>query len=396
MELICAVVGALVIVAGGVSHHHEPQAHTEGCVASNTRRDSLSDESFRQTIITNVVAHERTSWKELELVVSDTADIIRVTDPNLCRTAVALIRASMRDHSNAPTEIRLVHIHKYFVAQSTLKSGEFQAIYIFDDPMTRLVYPSMQPKALPEGGGAPAGSRVGVVALYGNGDALLQVFVGLDAQPPRWQKILDPRSSAFFRVRPDGTIRALVGSVPVRGKYCYQDGPNGPISIPACSSPSWGLSSDGGRFVIVSPGLTGPDRATLLVTALGPMGDTLFSRRVPFAPHLIDAAAADSIHEAEAAKFRTPEGAAAARRLVLPPMFPPVDFVVVGRGGVTWIGLTPGGAVRQWICLDAQGVPTAFTNLPRRVRVRFADQLTLWGTVEDDDGIESVVRCRLH
>lgn len=65
MELICAVVGALVIVAGEVSSHYDRHAHKADCVASNARRDSLSDESFRQTIITNVVAHERTSWKEL-------------------------------------------------------------------------------------------------------------------------------------------------------------------------------------------------------------------------------------------------------------------------------------------------------------------------------------------
>ena len=107
----------------------------------------------------------------------------------------------------------------------------------------------------------------------------------------------------------------------------------------------------------------------------------------------------DSVLEARAEGSRHPELKRAYRTEVkdrVPSVFPPVEAIVLGVDGRTWIGLYGGEDGEPWLILDSHGEPVGRVTLPAGVRLRVAKGDHIWGTERDEFDVESIVRFRLH
>lgn len=240
------------------------------------------------------------------------------------------------------------------------------------------------------GGAARGPSLIGSVAVARTraGDWLLQ-----GSLPPG-----SPLSDAgtlvagVIRTDAEGRFKNVVGTLP---SDCIQQTRHGAHHTPACRRPMSAQVGDGSLWVAAIPEVEAANRAAVLVVGIRATGDTAFVRRLMVTPQVITRTEADSIREG---LVRVAEGArdvAMARAVVLKPIHPPLDWLVVGRNGDTWVGLRPIKGARRWIGLDSTGRDLGSVSLPAAVRLRYTNGTALYGTEEDDDGVESVVRYRV-
>jgi hypothetical protein len=152
---------------------------------------------------------------------------------------------------------------------------------------------------------------------------------------------------------------------------------------------------DGSLWVAAIPEVEEANRAAVLVVGIRGTGDTAFVRRIRVDPQIISREGADSIRRALVRVAPDKRSVAMARAIVLKPVHPPLDWLVVGRGGDTWVGLRPVEGMRRWIGIDSTGRDLGSVSLPAAVRLRYTNGTALYGTEEDDDGVESVVRYRV-
>ena len=55
----------------------------------------------------------------------------------------------------------------------------------------------------------------------------------------------------------------------------------------------------------------------------------------------------------------------------------------------------PAGEHRTWQLLDARGNVSGLVNVPRNTQVMVASRDMIWAIETDDDGLQSIVRCRV-
>ncbi len=296
-----------------------------------------------------------------------------------------------------------------FAWPNTLGAVDNQ-VWIVDDQLKRLTFYSTSGKLIrtvplptainrtgvgseqeARGRGIPVADLMAVAAIYPNGDLLYDTFVPSDAhQPAAWRTAIGDAPGAYFRLRADGTVVSLAATLKFPNHDCWQTIRGHTLTVPECLEPVWDVSSDASRFVVAT--VPEGDPTGFTVVSLDGNDDTVYSVRLAFEPDRITPRVADSIRNRVVRDARSPQMAAAARELKLPNLFPPVDYLVAGRDTTTWIGLRPVGAVRTWLELDPRGNQRGTVQLPRSVRIREAESTTLWGTDEDRDGVQSVVR----
>ncbi len=212
----------------------------------------------------------------------------------------------------------------------------------------------------------------------------------------------DSTATHLLRVSADGIIAASVAtyppdaSVPLRGARGAVQ-----VAVPIQNRTLWSVSPDGNRIVLVSAAMTGKDGASIRIVMLNERGDTVFTRRMPFTPAMLAAKARDSVlNGAVARRANVPAQvddqlrAALAGRM--PPFYPPVSSVFVGRDHTTWIALRPADTTSQsLLVLDPRGETIGGLRVAPNSAVLAADRDHAWTIERDARGVVAIVRFRV-
>lgn len=231
---------------------------------------------------------------------------------------------------------------------------------------------------------------MGALALYADGTQLLAAF--LPRARPSWARpAFDAGSrNVLPRVTPEGVVKYLSGWAP--------EDPCG-FDLTAlnsnCARPLASVSPDGDRIAFVTMATVGSDSGSYRVTVLGAKGDSVFSRRLPFAARAIPARFTDSLRALDAARPRQTLPPGTEARLGTPKIFPPIQRAILGRDGTVLLSYTTDGALAQHLLLSSTGQPLGMVSLPVNVKVLAVSRDTLWGTAADENDLQSIVRFRL-
>ena len=233
-------------------------------------------------------------------------------------------------------------------------------------------------------------------ALYPDGSWLVR--------PSRERSVVstpeyDKTHSYLMRISENGSVQRVVARLPrddIRMAFRFA---NTPISSPLVIPPltMWDVSPDGARVVVVATSLSGADSASYRVTALGALGDTIYSRRIPFAPVPMTKATIDSIRTRfeRAGTGRQANDARDAAMKNLPWAYPPIENVVAGRDQTTWIELRGTAAERTWLVLDSSGASLGIVAFSKEFVLRVAERGRAWGFDRDGDRVVALVRYRV-
>lgn len=231
-------------------------------------------------------------------------------------------------------------------------------------------------------------------AVY-EGDSILVLAMGEIGDP--LAEALD--GTPLLRMSPDGWIGRLVTVLSTEGTL-YVTYANGiqSVRIPFYPRPQWAVSPDGRRIATVTTDVRDSHRGSITVTVIDQEGEDTFRREIPIEGVPIPSQVVDSALQASAANVRRPEIRRAYETDIpdlVPPMYPPVEQLVVGNDHRVWIGLRPTPNGRPWLVLDAAGAPAGIVMLPVNSWVRTADAGYIWTVERDEFDVESVVRHRL-
>ena len=198
------------------------------------------------------------------------------------------------------------------------------------------------------------------------------------------------------RVRPDGTYDRILAIYPLPKLDISVRSEEGvrTLGLPWVSQPLTAMSGDGARLAIAKASLEGPDAGSFHVVMIGGEGDTLYSRHYAFEGVPIPPAVADSVVEERLAlvRGRSADLARAYRRAVkVPPVFPPLQSLVMGLDGKLWVRILGEG----WIVLDEAGAPEARVSLPGG-SVIAADGDIVWAVEHDEYDVPSLIRYELQ
>jgi hypothetical protein len=224
------------------------------------------------------------------------------------------------------------------------------------------------------------------------GDLLVQADIRGGKQPPPYDAELQDKDGVYARVSADGAYRHLLLAYSVFGEQCKW-GPT--LFIPQCPRPQRDFADDRSTVVTAETSVTGTKDNSYCVTLMRINGDTVFSRRYPFAGVPITKRVVDSIRARLLSQATSTEKRSAIRTVPFPPVYPPIKNVRVGRDGTTWIGLRETAAGRPWIVLDSVGTPIGELVLPHGVVLWVADRKTIWAVEWDADDMNSIVRYQI-
>jgi hypothetical protein len=149
------------------------------------------------------------------------------------------------------------------------------------------------------------------------------------------------------------------------------------------------------RIVVVDRRIPSNEReASYTVTAWGVNGDTAWRRSIPYMPQRLRASMIDSVHAGMVERYSKPfaDSVVAA----LPRYGSPVVDMVVGAGGIVWVGErtdSPDRISRR--LLDAQGVDRVRVTLDSRHKVVAARGEELWTVSLDADDVPLLNRFRV-
>ena len=238
----------------------------------------------------------------------------------------------------------------------------------------------------------PLFSRYETYAIYPNGDWLVRA-----AEAKTFMSTPDYDSSYtyFMRTNENGSIQRSIARVPKSdGLIDRRNGQSRFVyRTPFAPRTLWDASSDGSRIVIVSQSVHGADSATYRVTAIGEKGDTIFSKRYPATLLAVSKKSVDSAlaRVRGGGSFSVDELRGLVARQI-PPVFPPVENLIVGADQTIWLELHSGGADRQWLSLDPTGTPIGVASVPRSFVARAGDKNHLWGFEAEGEQLRTLVR----
>ncbi len=226
-----------------------------------------------------------------------------------------------------------------------------------------------------------------------DGSMLVSALAGKGADWTEWTSADNKDATPILRVSGEGVLDRIVAWRP--SFHCSVSieikGGTGSMSIPFCATPLLAYSDDGGGVAQVSMENATGRSARYQLTVVRDKGDTVFSRTYAYAPQAIPRQAADS---AIAARSRMQGGAwiDAVKKMTIPPTYPPVSRVLIGRDATVWLESYPTGATRSWTVLDEHGNPVATATVPRNVALQVVSLDAVWAIETDEDGLQSIVR----
>jgi hypothetical protein len=212
-------------------------------------------------------------------------------------------------------------------------------------------------------------------------------------QPAAWRDPLKGVTSVIWIQRIDGSAATMLGAIRSTSASCMKGAP--PRQLLECFPPTSALSPVAGRLLTVSEPAGRRAADGLLVQVVGGYGDTLVNRIIPFRMAPMTDAVSDSVRGRCAEQAPTPARQSECRSQPVAPYLRPVFRSLLGLDHSIWIELRPDATGRHWLLLKPNGDPVGQVTLPATFFLRVASTSMLWGTVEDADGIESLVRYRI-
>jgi hypothetical protein len=206
---------------------------------------------------------------------------------------------------------------------------------------------------------------------------------------PTWIPLAGDAGFAIMRIDSDGRYQKLIA---IRGSLddCSVSTETATMVIPFCFRPIDATSPNGRHVVMVVPGPTG---SYTVVAIDGVRGDTTLTRRYSYQPVPVPKRIADSVLASRGNMSNMPGMAEVWRKMRVAEHFPAVVRAVVGDDGTIWLEeqtLAPSN--RRWTVLDRTGAPMGVVSTPRTVSVQLVFRDQMWATVEDEDGVQDVVR----
>lgn len=234
---------------------------------------------------------------------------------------------------------------------------------------------------------------VGVLADHG---FLLDFFPAPGASLPEWiHSTSSSLAMSLVHVDSAGRFIKVTADLEDRGPRCVSGAV--PVKIPFCSH--WVTNeafAHGIAFVAAAEAAATARYHLVLIGSV--RGDTLINRDYPYQPMPIARHVADSVRAKLVATPRlSTERRAAYESLNFPKDYPPVRRILVGMDLSVWLEVnrTPAGT-HQWRVLDATGVVLGEVAFPSNVRLTDVRRDRAWGAAADEDGLESIVRFRVH
>lgn len=274
------------------------------------------------------------------------------------------------------------------IRRVTFIGPDVRLLRVVPDPI-RILPPRSHPKDPPVVGDAA------IVAVMADRSVLLDFFPGSRSLRPSWLHTTSS-SLALSLVHVDsaGRFLRIAADMEDHGPRCVWGA--AAVSIPFCSH--W-VIGDGFAHGIASVAAVVGDAPQYRLILIGSLhGDTLINRTYSYLPQPISGRVADSVREKLLATPRiSPERRAAYQSLPFPKYFPPVRRILVGMDRSVWLEEpgAPDGSHR-WRLLDASGTVRGVVTIPSNVRLRDVRHDMAWGTAADEDGLESIVRFRIH
>lgn len=173
--------------------------------------------------------------------------------------------------------------------------------------------------------------------------------------------------------------------------------------IPFTQGPLFAFTYEGSRFAHLVTEILSGAGGTYTIAMFRGIGDTMFVRTYPFSGTPVPQHARDRALDAllpqpgEATEGPSDLG----RRFQeiardrMPPVYAPVQAMVLGLDETTWLTLRDVGQGRVALGLDARGDVIGRVSLPPRTTLRQATRTHVWVTESDEDGLASVVRYRV-
>jgi len=238
----------------------------------------------------------------------------------------------------------------------------------------------------------PIFSRFETFAVYPNGDWLVRAA---EAKTFMATPDYDSSYTYFMRTDENGSIQRSLARVPkTDGVIDRRSGQSRFVyRVPFAPRTLWDVSSDGSRIAIVSQAVRGADSATYRVTVIGEKGDTVFSKKFPATLIAVSKKSVDSaLARVRGSRDFAVEQLRGVVGKEIPPMFPPVDNLIIGADKTIWLELHSAGADRQWLAIDPAGGPIGVASVPRTFVARAADRTHLWGFEAEGEQLRTLVR----
>jgi hypothetical protein len=220
-------------------------------------------------------------------------------------------------------------------------------------------------------------------------DGSIYAFFGRQANQVLPEPFTDRRP--LGRMNQDGVIRHVVVLLPSSEGAGITD-PLGSASLPFANTAQYQVAPQAGRVGIAMATLEGPDAATFSLTITDLDGDTVVARRYRFEPEPIPTGVGDSVMEARLQQLSPSLAAAARREARVPPIYPPLDGLVVGNDRSVWIALRERNGHRPYYVVAPDGKPVGTVQLLQGSRVAAATLNTIWVMQPDEFGVQSVLR----
>lgn len=256
-----------------------------------------------------------------------------------------------------------------------------------------LEYPAMIRPGWSDRHKYPLFSRYDIFGLYANGDLLVR-----PAEPKELMstKEYDSTYSYFMRTNENGSIQRVVGRMPrTEGVIERRSGGSRWIyRVPFFPRTIWDVSPDASRIAIVSQAVKGTDSASYHVTVVGEKGDTLLSKKYSTTLVAIPKKTVDSALARVSGGLRDhpPEELRGLVAKEIPPVYPPIEGVILGADQTIWLQLHSTAGDRQWLALDPAGNPIGVASVPRSFVARAGDRTHLWGFEAEGEQLRSLVR----
>lgn len=188
-------------------------------------------------------------------------------------------------------------------------------------------------------------------------------------------------ATALVRADPDARLIRVVGGVP--GVSCWGAASFEEFS-PLCPTYKIAFARDGSRFVVAGPAHGWPTSPTVRITSISSVGDTLFRADVPVPLVRVPRSVLDS-------NRGRPLPPGSPRASTLPEFYPPVEAVLVGRDGTTWVEVRSTAAFGRWLVLDPMGAVIGHADFPDNVVLKEVGRGYALGFERDADDVPSPV-----
>lgn len=197
----------------------------------------------------------------------------------------------------------------------------------------------------------------------------------------------------FASVSAEAEITRVVAMIP-SGDTHARDNRGGSASLPFANRTVEDVARDG-RHVGFARARTDGASASVAVSLFRSDGDTVFVTHVPIDLVPLPASVRDSVFERRISSLQSmsPSLADALReRSGEATHHPPLQDMIIGRDGTTWISLANRDGERPYLVLDPDGAPLGRVHVSDRSRIAEAERDRIWVIEKDEFDVESLVR----